>query len=235
MDTGVFRRRSSAALTFALAAALLIPAAVLGQPEPEQATSVENKPTDMLGSEPTLFAENTLVTRHEDRLVFEVTMDTPSPGTYNYPADVEDERKAPPEVFTGWVFVFNHPENCTGEGTCGAEDFSDEVQAGVYGAAGHVTSIDHEGGSFILDRATDGTFTLRGEIVVGDPQRPNLPPEEESTYALSNPLGAEIHFAIAPHGQVDPATMAEELYGPVGNPGCGCWWLAMFQPHGEDG
>ncbi len=230
MDTGRSRWQPRAAISLALTVALLIPGTAMGQPEPEMAASTDNYPTDALGSEPTLFAENALVTRHDDRLVFEVTMVTPAPGSYNYPAEVEPERMAPPEVFTAWAFVFNHPEHCTGDETCGPDDFSDEVKAGVYGVAGHVSSVDHEGGSFILDRATDGTFTLRGEIAVGDPQWPDLPPAEESTYPLSNPLGAEIHFAIAPHAQVDPATIAEELYSPLGNPGCDCWWLATFLP-----
>lgn len=234
MGTGGNRRQPRVALVVALAAALLMPITAVAEPLPEMAASAENEPTEMLGSEPTLFVENALVTRHEDRLVFEVTMDTPTPGTYNYPDEVPPERKAPPEVFTAWAFVFNHPEHCTGAETCIAADFSDEVQAGVYGVAGHVTSIDHEGGGFILDRASDGTFTLRGEIAVGDPQMPELPPNE-TTYPLSNPLGAEIHFAIAPHAQVDPSTVAQELYAPLGHPGCGCWWLATFLPDAQGG
>ena len=177
-----------------------------------------------------------MLTRHEDRIEFEIRMDTPDPGTYIYPDTVEPERMAPPEVFTAWAFVFNYPEHCEAsdsEDLCGATDFSDEVQGGVYGIAGHVTSIDHEGGSFILDRGTGGEMVLRGEIAVGDRQWPELPPEE-ITYPLSNPLGAEVHVAIAPHGQVDPATVAEELYSPAGNPGCGCWWVAFFAATGND-
>jgi len=236
MDTGVFRRQRRAALTVALTALLLIPTTVLGQPTAEVPSGVENEPTEMLGNEPTLRADEARLWRHEDRLEFEVRMDTPDPGTYVYPDSVGPERMAPPEVFTAWAFVFNHPEHCEGSESadlCGPSDFSDEVQGGVYGVAGHVSSVDHEGGSFILDRGTDGQIVLRGEIAVGDPQWPELPPEE-TTYPLSNPLGAEVHFAIAPHGQVDPATIAEELYAPAGFPGCGCWWVAFFAPGGED-
>lgn len=233
MDNDGYRLQSHLALTIALAAALLVPTAALGQNEPQMASGVENAPVENLGNAATLTTESALLTRHEDRLVFEITMDTPDPGTYVYPPEIPDERKAPPEVFTGWAFVFNNPEHCVGEESCGADDFSDDVQAGVYGVAGHVTSIDHEGASLTYDRGTDGRMILRGEIVVGDPQRPDLPPAEESTYPLSNPLGAEVHFAIAPHGQVDPSTIAQELYSPAGTPVCDCWWVAFFMP-GEE-
>jgi len=237
MNTGPFWRLPSAAMSLALATAVLIPASSAAQPEPVQADVVDNIPTTALGGEATLRAEDATITRYEDRLVFEVRMDTPDPGTYIYPPEVPDERKAPPEVFTAWAFVFNYPEHCVGSvdsDLCFVDDFSDDVQAGIYGVAGHASSLDHEGRSFILDRGTDGQIVLRGEIAVGDPQVPEMPPGE-TTYPLSNPLGAEVHFAIAPHGQLDPATMASELYQPAGNPGCDCWWVSFFVPSEDDG
>lgn len=236
MDTTAFRRRSAAGLGSALAATLLLTSSVLGQPEPEQAVRVENEPVVSLGAEPTLRAEEAFITRHDDRITFEIRMDTPLPATYVYPDEVPEQRKAAPEVFTAWAFVFNRPENCVGDvdwDYCGANDFSEDVRAGVYGVAGHVSSIDHEGGSFILDRGTDGQMVLRGEIAVGDPPWPDLPPGA-TTFPLEDPLGAEVHLAIAPHGQIDPATVASELYGPAGNPGCGCWWVSFFGLHGHD-
>ncbi len=229
MSIGVFRRLPSA-MSLALATALAFPAATTAQPEPELAVGVENEPLTQLGEEPTLRAEEALLTRYEDRLVFEIRMDTPDPGTYIYPDEVPEARKAPPEVFTAWAFVFNNPEHCVGDvdwDWCAGEDFTEAVQAGVYGVAGHVSSIDHEGASFILDRATDGQMILRGEITIGDPPWPDLPPGE-TTYPLSNPLEAEVHVAIAPHGQIDPATIATELYSPAGNPNCDCWWVSFF-------
>lgn len=236
METGAIRRLSPHALSLTVIAALLIPGATLAQPEPQLPSGVENEPTEMLGNAPTLHAEQALLVRHDDRLEFDVRMDTPDPGSYVYPATVDPERMAPPEVFTAWAFVFNHPESCEGaDGSdlCGPNDFSDDVQGGVYGVAGHVSSIDHEGGGFILDRGTDGQIVLRGEIAIGDQPWPDLPPGE-TTYPLSNPLGAEVHVAIAPHGQIDPATIAEELYGPAGMPGCGCWWVAFYPVPTED-
>jgi len=222
--------RRAASISVALSATLMFTTTAVAQPQPEQADGVENGPIEVLGGEPTLRAEEATVTRYDDRLVFDVRMDTPWPGSYVYPEEVPDERKAAPEVFTAWVFVFNNPEHCVDAdegGSCGGDDFSEEVRGGVYGLAGHVSSVDHEGGSFILDRGTDGQIVLRGEIRVGDEPRPDLPPDT-TTYPLGNPLGAEVHLAIAPHGQIDPATIATELYAPLGNPTCGCWWVSFF-------
>jgi hypothetical protein len=41
-------------------------------------------------------------------------------------------------------------------------------------------------------------------------------------------MEAEVHIAIAPHGQLDPATIATDLFEPAGIPDCGCWWNAFF-------
>ena len=236
MHTPERRGRPSAAFFLSLATALALAAPVSAQPEPVQAVRVENAPIEVLGGEPTLRAENALLTRYEDQLVFEIRMDTPVPGSYVYPPAVPDIRKAAPEVFTVWAFVFNNPERCVGTddwARCGVDDFNDDIRTGVYSVAGHVTSIDHEGGAFILDRGTDGQMVMRGEIAVGDPQWPDLPPGA-ITHPLENPLGAEVHVAIAPHGQVDPATVATELYAPAGDPTCGCWWVAFFGLEGYE-
>ena len=211
-----------------------IPAAAAA--EPEVADHVENSPIEVLGGEPTLRASEALLTRHADHLEFEIHMDTPEPGSYVYPPAVPDVRKAAPEVFTAWAFVFNRPQHCLGSeewAHCGADDFSEQVRSGVYGVAGHVSSVDHEGGAFILDRGTGGQIVLRGRIEVGDAPWPDLPPGA-TTFPLENPLGAEVHVAIAPHGQLDPATVATELYAPAGDPTCGCWWVSFFGLHGFD-
>jgi hypothetical protein len=231
------RTRIAAVLLPALAATVLAAGSAMAQPTPEAAVGVDNEPIEMLGGEPTLRAEEATVTRYEDRLVFDVRMDTPAPGSYRYPDEVPALRQASPEIFTGWAFVFNEPENCVGakDGeSCGPDDFSEDVRAAVYGIAGHLTAIDHEGGPFILDRDAGGQIVLRGEIKVGQAPHPGLPPGE-TTFPLDDPLGAEIHFAIAPHGQLDPSTVTSELYQPAGNPGCGCWWVSVFSPDGDDG
>jgi hypothetical protein len=237
MQTPVAVWRGGATALVATGATLLAISAVAAQPPAEQADLVENQPVEFLGNAPTLRLEDSSITRYEDRLVFEIRMDTPEPGSYVYPQEVPGARQAAPEVFTAWAFVFNHPEHCLGTDDwefCGPGDFSEAVKAGVYGVAGHVSSVDHEGGAFILDRGTDGQVVLRGEIALGDEPWPDLPPGA-TTFPLENPTGAEVHLAIAPHGQVDPATVATELYAPVGNPGCGCWWVSYFGLEGYDG
>ena len=217
------------AIVGALALTIPLLAATTTAQDAESARLVENAPTDGHGVEPFLRAEDASIRRFDDHLEFEVTMRTPEPGSYTYPDVVPIHRQAPPEVFTAWVFVFNHSEHCSVASfpTCNADDFSEAVKSGVYGIAGHVSSVDHEGGAFILDRATDGTMTFRGAIAVGQPQDPRLPPGTD-TYPLENPMGAEVHVAIAPHGQLDPSSIATELYAPQGDPGCGCWWVAFF-------
>jgi hypothetical protein len=232
VDLPISKRRVIAvsAMSFAMLAA--VSGSALAQPTTEQALSVDNEPTEVLSGVQLLQVEDALLTRDEDRLIIEITMDVPTPGTYKYPDVVPPERQASPEAFTMWTFIFNHPDECTDSEPpflCGGEDFTEAAKGGIYGIAGHVPSIDHSGGAFELNRALDGRMILTGEVKVGDPQRANMP-EDEITFPLSNPMGAEVHVAIAPHGQIDPAALGEELYSPFGGPTCGCWWSALFPP-----
>ena len=221
----------SIALFMLLTPGLLGAAPVAAQAEPEIAFEVSNTPTEPFGPGAALLrAEDARLTRLEDRVVVEITMPTPIPGTYVYPASVSPSRYASPEVFTLWAFVFNQPEACVSSPEpphCGPDDFTDVVRSGIYGVAGHLTSVDHSGGAFELDRGTDERMILRGQIVVADPPRANMPPDSP-VFALDNPMGAEVHLAVAPHGQVEPASLATEIYNPAGDPTCGCWWVAFF-------
>jgi hypothetical protein len=47
-------------------------------------------------------------------------------------------------------------------------------------------------------------------------------------HPLSNRAGAEVHVAVTSHGALDPVTLPGEFRRPTGSPGCGCWWLAVF-------
>ena len=230
MRTWFSHQRPSVVAGAAMAFALASSGSVAAQTT-EQAQDVLNKPTEVLSPGLELIkAEDALLTRYEDRLVLEITMDAPTPATYVYPDSVPPERQASPEVFTVWAFVFNHPDACTSgsEGlACGVDDFTEAVKAGAYGVSGHVTAVDHSGGAFELDRGTDGKMVFIGEIKVGDAQRPNSPPDSLN-YPLESPMEAEVHVAIAPHGQLDPANIATDLYEPAGNADCGCWWNAFF-------
>jgi hypothetical protein len=145
--------------------------------------------------------------RQTNGLAASITMPTPASGDYLYPNGTEPGN---PEVFTLWMFVFNHPENCSG--TCGGDDTSDpDVGFGAYNVAGHV--------------AAGNSMTLSGRIGVGETAGG---PPGTTMQALSNPAGAEIHLAVTAHGGVDSATLPTEFTRPTGNPGCGCWWVATF-------
>ena len=146
--------------------------------------------------------------RQTNSVAASVTMPTPVSGEYLYPDGTEPGH---PEVFTLWMFVFNHPENCSG--LCGPDDMTNpEVEFGAYNVAGHVTA--------------GNSMTLSGRIGVGEVAGapPGVTPHD-----LSNPAGAEVHLAVTSHGALDPATLPAEFHRPTGNGGCGCWWLAIFE------
>ena len=191
------------------------------------ATSVENFASEVTGAE-LLLPENAVIERSEDGISLSLKLVTPEAGSYTYPEGIGQERQAQPEVFTGWAFVFNHPELCATPHQCGPDDFNDQVKFGIYNFGGTVNQISQTSGSELqLNVATDGFVALAGGIANGQPQIAGMPPDVV-TFPLENPMGAEIHAAIAPHGQLDPTTLPGELYGPTGNPACGCWWVAIF-------
>jgi hypothetical protein len=146
-----------------------------------------------------------------------LTMPTPAPASYCYPPANPFQPIAPvpgtPEIFTGWFFYFNNPENCAVPHACvpppgghpGPNDFT-RASGGVYNFAGHAVS----GG---------GTLTLVGHIEVGDAPFGGPAP-------LDNPTGAEVHLAVAPHGVVIPQLLPDQINTPVGSPPF--WWVALF-------
>jgi hypothetical protein len=155
------------------------------------------------------------LTRQTNGISIRVSVPVPQPNTYTYPEGVPTP-SASPEVFTGWAFVFNYPDKCAnGPGNCSGPDlFNPDVGTGVYNFAGHPTGAG-------------GNMVLTGSIQVGQPA--GGPPG--STMApLSNPGGAEVHVAIAPHGLIDPSNMPAQANTPVGSPDCACWWVAVFAP-----
>jgi hypothetical protein len=152
-----------------------------------------------------ILPENAHLNRQPNSLSINIKMMTPEPGSYSYPDGIEP---GAPEVFTGWAFVFNHPENCSDP--CGPDDLGNpDVVGSVYNFAGHV-------------KGNGGYVTFSGHINVGQ--------ESFALNPLTNPEGAEVHIAIAPHGQMDPSTLPNELRIPAGSPACDCWWVAIFAP-----
>lgn len=144
--------------------------------------------------------------RQPDGLQVKVTMPVPAPGSYAYPMGYTPGH---PEVFTLWVFIFNYPELCSAP--CDMNDLGvDKPAKGtVYNAAGHPVS--------------GNSLTLAGRVRVGETpfDHPVL------TFGpLENPAGAEVHLAVAPHGEVDPSRFPDEFRLPTGTPAF--WWVAIF-------
>lgn len=111
---------------------------------------------------------------------------TPEPGSYEYPTGDMVPPGAPPhpdvvagypEVYTLWLFVFDHPELCSD--MCNSDDFGDTP------ARGSVYQLDGE-------IARRHVLRMEGKVRLGQSALNGL--------GLSNPLGAEIHVAMAPHG-----------------------------------
>lgn len=170
-------------------------------------------------SEP-LGADAAVLARAMDGIRVEVVVPTPIPGSYEYPTgDMVPPNAEPhppvvqgttdePEVFTLWFFVFNHPELCTDE-SCDVDDLDVNAPAkgGVFQADGRIADGD------VLD--------LVGSVRLG--QTPS------TGSSLENPIGAEIHVAIAPHGKaLSGPDLYRQLNGALGNPSL--WWAASFFP-----
>jgi hypothetical protein len=149
-------------------------------------------------------------------LTISVSMPTPVSGSYLYPPDPSPWQPAPvpgfPEVFTGWAFVFNDPDACAAIPCAPPTPAFAEGQLGVYNIAGHIS-----GG---------GTLNLVGHISLGDAVFGH--PNPDANNPLSNPLGAEVHVAIAPHGALLPDHLPDQIGTPVGNPAY--WWVSLFLP-----
>lgn len=160
---------------------------------------------------PVVSEDGATLIRNRNGVTAAITMPTPMPGSYDYPPPNAFQPVAPvpgtPEVFTGWFFFFNQPENCAVPNQCvpGPNDFT-MGRGGVYNFAGHAVS----GG---------GTLKLVGNILVGEQQF-------GGPFSLEDPDVAEIHLAVAPHGMLVPELLPEQLSTPVGSPPY--WWIALF-------
>ena len=113
---------------------------------------------------------------------------TPKPGSYTYPSPEMVPPGAPihppisagyPEVYTLWLFAFDHPELCS-DGVCDGNDIGDTP------ARGSVYQLDGE-------IAREHRLRMQGKVRLGQ-HAVNGP-------GLANPKGAELHVAMAPHGK----------------------------------
>jgi hypothetical protein len=110
-----------------------------------------------------------------------------------------------PEAYSFWVFVFNHPEACSMP--CDSNDLGVEApaQGGAFNAGGHLA-----GGPHLM---LSGHVSMNSSPFAGSP--------------LLEPLTAEVHLAVAPHGALDPALLPDQITKPIGSPPF--WWSAVFK------
>lgn len=193
--------------TLLLAAAIACLA--MGLQTPARAAGMDT--VDVVGqgmAGPVVADDGATLIRTSNGVTASLKMPTPLPGSYTYPDGNGFQPMVfvgHPEVFTGWIFIFNNPAECSDP--CDLNDLGDTLaRGGAYNFAGHIV-----GGS---------TLNFAGHISVGE--------ETFLGAALDNPQGAEIHLAVAPHGMLQPDLLPTQITTPIGGPPH--WWLAIFVP-----
>lgn len=161
---------------------------------------------------PVIAMEGAQIVRKKNQLRINVRVPTPEPGSYSYPPGNPWNNAAiqgSPEAFSLWAFVFNDPSLCMGggPGICtGADARNGTPGAGAFNVAGHLVS--------------GGVLQLSGNVTFNSAPFGGAP--------LTDPLTAEVHLAIAPHGALQPETMPNQIQTPIGGPEY--WWIAAFPP-----
>lgn len=189
--------------------------AALGLVVTAAGAGVTTQTTDVLGQmDPTrdVVAEaSATLKRSESGLSAQLKMTTPVPGTYMYPpaqaVPVPFPAAVPghPEAYSFWIFVFNYPSECSVP--CDANDLAPApALGGAFNAGGHIV-----GGPNL---ALAGHVSMNSEPFRGS--------------VLLEPRTAEVHFAVAPHGQLDPALLPGMITLPIGS--APFWWIAVFSP-----
>jgi hypothetical protein len=104
------------------------------------------------------------------------------------------------------MFVFNYPALCSAP--CDSNDLGVAAPArgGAFSAAGHVV-----GGPNL---SLDGHVSMNTTPFAGS--------------MLLEPRTAEVHLAVAPHGEVRPELLPDQISKPIGSPPF--WWVAIFAP-----
>lgn len=157
---------------------------------------------------PVVAEDGATILRTANGIAARLAMPTPVPGDYLYPDGNVFQPTVimgSPEVFTGWIFIFNDPSECSDP--CDLNDLGPTpARGGAYNFAGHA--------------AAGSTLNLAGRVSIGDQPFAGVP--------LDDPYGAEVHLAVAPHGQLQPALLPTQINTPIGMPMH--WWLAIFLP-----
>jgi len=189
----------------------MIPVALLAISLQANAQGASKTTVDVVGQGmggPVVSEKGATLTRARNGVTAHLTMPTPLPGGYSYPSGNAFQPTVlvgHPEVFTGWIFIFNDPAECS-DGVCDLNDLGNTpARGGAYNFAGHPVS--------------GSTLNLAGHISVGSTPFLGAP--------LDNPLGADVHLAVAPHGMVQPDLLPTQITTPIGT--LNEWWLAIFE------
>ena len=145
-----------------------------------------------------VYAEDAATLRRgPNGLQVSVQIPTPEPGTYNYPDPGEPTAAEPGHPEAFTLWVFVFDEELG--------PYQDFPWSSAFLGAGHVV-----GGP---------NLTLSGHISKSS--------EPFAGFPLENPQDVEVHFAVAPHGGLDPAIMPDQIKTPAGSPPL--WWVALFE------
>jgi len=189
--------------------------------DPAPAVTVERLALGAQGGNGVWSNDAVTLERREDRLVVKLSAPRPDPGTYNYPPPQTPAGDPTPmpgpgeiEVFTLWIFLFNHPPLCKDPNVCRMVDILPDAETGERPAA--------EGAIYQLDSIiADGDWLeMSGEISVGSPSAAGA--------ILDDPYCAHVHIGMAPHGRaLSGADLESQLSNAIGNPDF--WWAAQFE------
>ena len=199
-------------MTVIAAAALVAMSAATAAANPWEAEDIFGQ--GMAG--PTVAVNAAKINRGASGVTASVTMPTPEPGSYVYPTGpTASGVEGHPEAFSLWVFVFFNPEECASD-ICGPGDLINDpdVVAGAFNAGGHL--------------AAGPTLTMSGRITEDTMSFGGLNAETigealAQGYTIAD---AEIHVAVAPHGDLAPELLPSQIKTPAGTPTH--WWLAIF-------
>ncbi len=145
-----------------------------------------------------VYAEDAATLRRgPNGLQVSVQMPTPQPGTYTYPEPDEPTASEPGHPEAFTLWVFVFDDELG--------PYEDFPWSSAFLGAGHVV-----GGP---------NLTLSGHI--------SKQSEPFAGFDLENPQDVEVHFAVAPHGGLDPEILPEQIKTPAGNPPL--WWVALFE------
>jgi hypothetical protein len=184
------------------------------------ATAVANpwESADLFGQGmggPTVAPDGAMINRGDTGVTATLTMPTPEPGMYTYPAEAPNSSGVAghPEAFSLWVFIFFNPEECAST-VCGPGDLINDpdVIAGAYNAGGHL--------------AAGPTLTMSGRITAKTMSFGGGETIEEALALGYSIADAEIHVAVAPHGALAPDKLPSQIKTPAGTPAH--WWIALF-------